>query len=788
MITTSNIKESASIRNAKNSVYKNIDAAVSLCDKVSDIEMNTNSLSNSGKGPFNFLIDLSASLGIYDKLLEFIEDLLIYELPIIETTAKSSLLNNIVGKISCLESPLIPSEFRLAPNNDYEQISGTNNQRGFMINIASIDYENILSLSPLSKEGSNFYFDNTVIDNNTGIIEYRSPYEFAKAQDTNCFLWYLMHYSEHMSPILLNNGLNDLTTKYGGEIVPYSYNGVQAESSPTFLSNAYGLTNTVDKTQDISFGPLIGTTFIRNPKSSIIEMCIKNEISKKVDNYTKRTWNATITKGSCDLHSTNYYVNLDSSLTGEKRNYNKDKAVLYCRYYDNITSLKTTPRIGKATYSNLQNTFQIAVLPEPFKIVRVFSKFKDILKNFNTLTGSEKIILDKNGVRDKHGKFSCLVKDDESHFIIDEANKNIYLELIHDGYFLEVSYYNAYYRIVDSNHNPLTDESILSEVLYECYSKSTIYDLFYDLIIGTKLYDSKTIAAELINSIANIRSKSSISVNDILNTASNISTGLSSSHSRIIEMVNETIKKELESEGSEYDDCFFNFSNDRFSELLESSEKKRKGFYSFIGAINEGKIIDNSNVIDILNEYSTDSTKEENKTVLHRAFTTTIENISNTLNNNEKAAITNSIIIQLLQGILNHLVLNLISPKVALLFEMEKQIMGDKTGSLNFNSFLMSIASLLSSTFQDLADLIINELYKLIAKEIKATITCMALKTEKEKADRYLSILKDLTDIWKKNSGKISYYGNDTDESVILNNTDDNTSDINNTIPIKENC
>ena len=64
----------------------------------------------------------------------------------------------------------------------------------------------------------------------------------------------------------------------------------------------------------------------------------------------------------------------------------------------------------------------------------------------------------------------------------------------------------------------------------------------------------------------------------------------------------------------------------------------------------------------------------------------------------------------------------------------------------------------------------------------------MALKTEKEKADRYLSILKDLTDIWKKNSGKISYYGNDTDESAILNNTDDNTSDINNTIPIKENC
>ena len=141
-----------------------------------------------------------------------------------------------------------------------------------------------------------------------------------------------------------------------------------------------------------------------------------------------------------------------------------------------------------------------------------------------------------------------------------------------------------------------------------------------------------------------------------------------------------------------------------------------------------------------------------------------------------------------MQGILNRLVLNLISPKVALLFEMEKQIMGDKTGSVDFNSFLLSIASLLSSTFQDLADLIINELYKLIAKEIKATIACMALKTEKEKADRYLSILKDLTDIWKKNSGKISYYENDTDESVILDNADDNTSDINNPMPIKENC
>ena len=94
-VTSTNTKESASIKNAKDSVYKNIDAAVSLCDKVSDIEMNTNSLNDLERGPFNFLIGLSVSLGIYDKLLNFIEDLLIYELPVIETTAKSSLLSNL---------------------------------------------------------------------------------------------------------------------------------------------------------------------------------------------------------------------------------------------------------------------------------------------------------------------------------------------------------------------------------------------------------------------------------------------------------------------------------------------------------------------------------------------------------------------------------------------------------------------------------------------------------------------------------------------------------------------
>lgn len=787
-VTSTNTKESASIKNAKDSVYKNIDAAVSLCDKVSDIEMNTNSLNDLERGPFNFLIGLSVSLGIYDKLLNFIEDLLIYELPVIETTAKSSLLSNLISKTSCLESPLIPSEFRIIPNNDYAQISGTNNQRGFMINIASIDYENILNLSPLSREGSNFYFDNTIIDINTGKLSFRSPYEFARAKDANCFLWYLMHYGEHMTPIVLNNGVNDLTKKYNGLLKPYINNGNNSETIPTFLSSVYKLTNITNKTQDISFGPLVGTTFIRNPKSSIIEMCIKNDVSEDIKNYAWRTWEATIAKASCDLYSTNYYVNLNSSLSGEERNYKKDRAVLNCRYYNNITSLKTTPRIGKATYSNLQNTFQIAVLPEPFRIVKIFSKFKDILKNFNILTGSERILLDKHGKKDKYGNFSCLVKDDESHFTIDEGSKNIYLELILDGYYLEIAYSIDDYKVVDSNHNPITNESILTEILYECYPKTTIYDLFYDLVMGTKLYDSKTLATELINSISNIRSVSSISVNDVLNTASNLSTGLSSSRSRIIEMVNETIKNELEREGSEYDDCFFNFSNNRFSEMLDDSEKKRKGYYSFIGATNEGKIIDNSNVIDILNEYSSDATKEENKTVIHRSFTTTIENITNTLDNNEKASINNSLIIQLLQGVLNRLVINLISPKIALLFEMEKQIMGDKTGSLNFNSFLTSIASLLSSTFQDLADLIINELYKIIAKEIKTTIACMVLKTEKEKAERYLAILKDLTDLWNKAKEKISYYGKETDESVIINDGEVDTTDINNILPTKENC
>lgn len=122
----------------------------SLITILGDYPENLSLASSMDVNPFGFLISIAKSLGIFDEFLTFISKLIQYELPIIELGIKGILLANIKEIVSCSDDPFIPNYLR-------KKISNTEAKSGITFSISDLDYNNLLSIDPLSN-GSEYSY------------------------------------------------------------------------------------------------------------------------------------------------------------------------------------------------------------------------------------------------------------------------------------------------------------------------------------------------------------------------------------------------------------------------------------------------------------------------------------------------------------------------------------------------------------------------------------------------------------------------------------------------------
>lgn len=168
---------------------------------------------NVSLNPFDFLMEIIMKKVSFEEMLDWLVNILTKSLPTIELGVKGVLLANLKATIDCNNDPRIPNWIR---KNGYEN-------EGMYFNLASIDYGNIMSVSPLSEHGNFHYFGtNTyyVIDGDEDdghkyfnrslacgacakqgipiskirkISECDNVYKLARANDFNAFLWFVVH-------------------------------------------------------------------------------------------------------------------------------------------------------------------------------------------------------------------------------------------------------------------------------------------------------------------------------------------------------------------------------------------------------------------------------------------------------------------------------------------------------------------------------------------------------------------------------------------------------------------
>ncbi len=717
----------ASLKKVQSETMATIDTAKAMIDKVltiMDIMVNMPSLSASmSTSPMVFLLQLLEHAGVtYEDLKLWLTDFLIYVVPAMEIGLKAVLLTNLKNMVSCSIDPRIPEKYR----KQHKSISDRNtpNEYGIDINIESIDYLDKMSVSPLSEYGSDMYF---------GLYGVDDVYKFARADDFDAFLWFVIHKGKFPMTTNVSTDLHELNDRIHGS---GSYH--IAEENPSLFKE---LNLTPDSNENAS-SILPGNTFGYNTGGpNIISMCIdalRDENDQIVHN--------TLVPISDDLTSVNWYVrkkdqlgaNLFGSYAAAKaekteyedkkgrkrestsgvstknksRDYSKERAICNLQYID--------PAYGDQEITGLANNkVRFTILPKPLVHIPNLAEGEPPWR-------FKRMLFDADGNYDPNGKYTINVADDDKLTYLDGA---ITID-------------------VKSGDVKITDKDKVLKNLVECYPGLTVYEFNYDYVMGMKLFDAKVLASTLLQTL--------------VNTKVGINLNLSFKHQEATEKIKTIIRQIVSADDGEKNECFFTFDNSKYDDLLKRAEEKRANRQSFGRTTREAGVFDSVN--DILKEYDTATELHEKKEILSRAIDQAAVSLSAGSDDRDKFEVEYSFVFDLIENLILAMMNAIMSPKVLMLLEVNQRLMGGTWQKFTVEDLLKAMMGVINAMVKELRDLLIQELLKFLMKVLQPIIEMLGSIIIRERLEYYAEVIENII----KNCPVIWFrFGNQYEEAKI---------------------
>lgn len=274
-----------------------------------------------------------------------------------------------------------------------------------------------------------------------------------------------------------------------------------------------------------------------------------------------------------------------------------------------------------------------------------------------------------------------------------------------------------------------------NEFAYE--RNHTIYDFNKDYIDNLRIFYTKPIVAALVNSA-------------MYNTITlNYSGTLSLEEEIIRGEVSRILTKVIEADDTEIEDCYFTFSNDEYDQLVYEAEMRRRGINVVKGDTNIGVSPDPQDMIYMLDQMTSKSTLQEQKTVIKNTFTAissatgaTDDNVIDTkLNWNGNSFATN--ILDLLRKLLNQLLEAFLTPRVVLIFLINYKFANGELPKTPLD-FLSAFLKLLLPVIKALVDFFIQYLFEEVLKRIKELMEIYLLKLSLEQLEKYKIVVLGL--------------------------------------------
>lgn len=268
----------------------------------------------------------------------------------------------------------------------------------------------------------------------------------------------------------------------------------------------------------------------------------------------------------------------------------------------------------------------------------------------------------------------------------------------------------------------------------------TIFEFNYDFIYSLKLFDSKTLTAQIVNAV--------------LGLSSTITGNMTIQHQVVQEKIHEAVRRILEDDDdgdtSNAGDSYFKFSNDEYNTLLDTATKKYNGKYQ------TGENSTTNVSFDIIKESIQNinwarNTDEEIEAISN-VFETAARSISNdterTVTSNDWGvafSIETNLLKKFIEELSSQLIITLLSPKVAILYAVNAYIMKGNVDDLeSWETFFGTFGNLIKSVAKKIKDIIIQELYAFAMEKLKPLLELYTNKLLLETIRDYKDLLVNL--------------------------------------------
>ena len=670
----------SNIKDKQQEAMASIDTAKAMVDKVlviMGIMLESPKLSLTfATNPIGFILQLLKHLGVtYEELRDYLANFLIYILPVLEIAVKAILLTNLKNMVSCSVDPRIPEKYRKRLKCESAMVEGY----GIDISVESIDFLDKLSENPLSIFGKDMYF---------GLEGINDVYKFARAEDFDAFIWFVMHKGKFPNASELESfdsfkdkihGLGEMT------VTP---------SDGTLLDVLTATVNTSKTASNI----LLGNTFKYNNQHSPISMCI----DRKYDSGNTIVSN-TLVPVSDDICSVNWYIRRADQLTKnlgfgkknfEDRDFSKERGICNLQYIDTASS-NLYPSNGL-----VNNIIKFTILRKP--VIHIPN-----LEQGEPPWRFKRLLFDSKGNYDSNGKYT--IQDVEDSTSLEYLDGNVKID-------------------PKSGNVTVVDKSEVVKNLVECYKGLTVYEFNYDYVMGMKLFDAKVMATTLLDTL--------------VNTRLGINLALGKKHQEATDRIKEIVKNIINSDDSSVEDCYFSFDNSKYEHLLRLSEERRARQYNFGNTTNESASFDN--VRQILEEYDDAATLEEQVDVISRAITQASVTISEGVDESDKYGVEFGFVFDLIENLVLAIMNAILSPKVMMLLEVNRQIMGGSWKAFTAEDLMKSMQSIIISIVKEVRDLVIQELLKLVLKFLEPLKEMMESILLREQIENYTAAINDI--------------------------------------------
>ena len=268
----------------------------------------------------------------------------------------------------------------------------------------------------------------------------------------------------------------------------------------------------------------------------------------------------------------------------------------------------------------------------------------------------------------------------------------------------------------------------------------TIFEFNYDYIFSLKFFDTQTLVTNIIDSVLNW---------GLTNATASFST-----YDKVVAgVVGKVTDEILRKEETEISDDFYSFSNREYDDLLTQARKGYNGSYKIADENGKLSYAEKDEIIKSLNRIGEASTLQEQKTVIERL----LRDVTVSMSQQEEITSQNTLyagfgsdwacIPRLLHEVVKNVVLQVLSPKVMVLYAINCKIFNDsdtdtskKVDPIEF--MRKNINNLLNSLIPQIGNIIVSLLLGFLMKVLQPKIKKFVEKLNLEQAMRYVAQLK----------------------------------------------